>query len=178
MNDTRKKIILKEIHFWKQNKMLPEQYCNYLIALYSEGEDDQPFLYEKRKWLNQSELYFSLLFLMLIIISIVITYITDFPIEMQTLFLAVFVFILLLSWRFFRKKGKNPLVIFITGAFLLLLYTVQLNDAFFASKASSLYMMLLLNSFIWLTAGIWRRVPFFILSGAIATLALMFLIFR
>ena len=37
MDPTRKKVILNEINFWKQNNMLPEHYCDYLIALYSEG---------------------------------------------------------------------------------------------------------------------------------------------
>ena len=41
MDPTRKKIILNEINFWKQNNMLPEHYCDYLIALYSEGENPE-----------------------------------------------------------------------------------------------------------------------------------------
>lgn len=37
MTNPRKKIILNEILFWKQNKLLPEHYCDFLAALYTEG---------------------------------------------------------------------------------------------------------------------------------------------
>ncbi|PKC51915.1 hypothetical protein RhiirA1_482678 [Rhizophagus irregularis] len=38
MPNTRKQIILNEILFWKQNKLLPEHYCDFLMTLYTEGE--------------------------------------------------------------------------------------------------------------------------------------------
>lgn len=38
MSDNRKEIIVKEIQYWKETKLLPEQYCNFLLALYTEGE--------------------------------------------------------------------------------------------------------------------------------------------
>ena len=37
MDENRKQIIIKEIGYWKNNKLLPEQYCNFLLALYTEG---------------------------------------------------------------------------------------------------------------------------------------------
>lgn len=39
MTNPRKKIILNEILFWKQNKLLPEHYCDFLATLYTEGAD-------------------------------------------------------------------------------------------------------------------------------------------
>ncbi|WHY95984.1 hypothetical protein [Peribacillus simplex] len=38
MDEMRKKIIIQEINSWKESRMLPEQYCNYLLALYCQGE--------------------------------------------------------------------------------------------------------------------------------------------
>ncbi|MEW5551909.1 hypothetical protein ABGT24_18275 [Peribacillus frigoritolerans] len=38
MDEMRKKIIIQEINSWKESRMLPEQYCNYLLALYGQGE--------------------------------------------------------------------------------------------------------------------------------------------
>ncbi|MEK4065574.1 hypothetical protein [Peribacillus sp. FSL R5-0717] len=35
MDEMRKKIIIQEINSWKESRMLPEQYCNYLLALWS-----------------------------------------------------------------------------------------------------------------------------------------------
>ncbi|MCM3637385.1 hypothetical protein M3152_06580 [Sporosarcina luteola] len=41
MNAQRKKIIMAEINYWKQNKLLPEQYCDFLLTLYTQGDHEQ-----------------------------------------------------------------------------------------------------------------------------------------
>ncbi|WP_252502925.1 hypothetical protein [Sporosarcina sp. Marseille-Q4943] len=41
MNAQRKKIITAEINYWKQNKLLPEHYCDFLITLYTQGDHEQ-----------------------------------------------------------------------------------------------------------------------------------------
>ncbi|MCR2820420.1 hypothetical protein [Lederbergia panacisoli] len=177
MNDKRKKIILNEISFWKQNKMLPEHYCNYLIALYTEGEEQLQAKVEKRNIHFKMETFFSLLFLVIIGTMIVITYITDVSFGMQTLFLAIFIFILVISYFIFQRKGKNCLLIFITGAFLLLLFTIQINDAYFSSSKKSLHILLLVNCLLWLLGGIWRKQLFFIIAGTIALGTLVIFIY-
>ena len=40
MSNQRKQIILNEITFWKQNKLLPEHYCDFLMTLYTEGNQE------------------------------------------------------------------------------------------------------------------------------------------
>ena len=40
MNETRKKIIIQEIKYWKKSKLLPEKYCDFLLTLYSGGEEN------------------------------------------------------------------------------------------------------------------------------------------
>ncbi|MBS4194709.1 hypothetical protein [Lederbergia citri] len=177
MDDKRKNIILKEISFWKQNNMLPEHYCNYLMALYTEGQEELQAKVEKRKIHFNMEIFFSLLYLALIGTMIVITYITDVSFTMQTLFLSISLCILIISFFIFRKKNKSRLLIFITGAFLFLLYTIQINDSFFSASEKSLYIMLLLNCAIWIIGGIWRKKLFFIIAGTIAVIALIIFMF-
>ncbi|MCM3743378.1 hypothetical protein M3193_04435 [Sporosarcina luteola] len=41
MNAQRKKIIMAEINYWKQNKLLPEHYCDFLLTLYTQGDHEQ-----------------------------------------------------------------------------------------------------------------------------------------
>lgn len=41
MNAQRKKIIMAEIYYWKQNKLLPEHYCDFLLTLYTQGDHDE-----------------------------------------------------------------------------------------------------------------------------------------
>ncbi|SDK54043.1 hypothetical protein [Sediminibacillus albus] len=38
MADDKKEIIIQEIISWKQSKLLPSKYCDFLLALYSQGE--------------------------------------------------------------------------------------------------------------------------------------------
>ncbi|MBS4199696.1 hypothetical protein KHA93_08510 [Bacillus sp. FJAT-49732] len=177
MDDKRKKIILKEITFWKQNNMLPEHYCNYLIALYTEGEEQLQDKVIKRKFHLNIDIFFSMLFLFMIGIAIVITYITDVSFGMQTLFLTFFVFVLILSIFIFRKMKKSKLLIFITGAFIFLLYTVQINDTYFSSNRKSLYIMILINCIVWIIGGVWRKQLFFIIAGTLAVGTLIIFMF-
>ena len=37
MDQQRKAIIIHEIKYWKDNHLLPEHYCDFLLALYTEG---------------------------------------------------------------------------------------------------------------------------------------------
>ena len=39
MSLQRKQIIMNEIAFWKKNKLLPEHYCDFLLTLYAQGEN-------------------------------------------------------------------------------------------------------------------------------------------
>lgn len=45
--DKKRKIILTEIQSWKKHKLLPEHYCDFLTALYTEGSDKYQQLSER-----------------------------------------------------------------------------------------------------------------------------------
>ncbi|MBO0995220.1 hypothetical protein [Bacillus sp. SD088] len=175
MKDDRKTVLLHEINFWKEHKILPEHYCDYLIALYTQGdENQQPQKRKKHKKIFQWEAILSLLLVTFILVMAVITYITVISFGMQTLFLSVFVVALIFSWFYFRKKNLNPMLVYITAAFLLLFYTVQINAAFFGNKTTSLYWLLLLNCMMWIVGGLIGKKLFFTLSGLIAAVLLFF----
>jgi hypothetical protein len=38
MNHEQKHVILQEIRFWKESKLLPSEYCDFLMNLYGEGD--------------------------------------------------------------------------------------------------------------------------------------------
>ncbi|CAM4024145.1 hypothetical protein COLU111180_19990 [Cohnella lubricantis] len=40
--DEKKKLIVKEIESWQRGKMLPDQYCNFLLNLYLDDLSDRP----------------------------------------------------------------------------------------------------------------------------------------
>ncbi|MFK4997652.1 hypothetical protein ACI2OX_09485 [Bacillus sp. N9] len=54
--------------------MLPDQYCDYLLALYSGGEIEHEMKSPKKKLMNETLI--NSLFLAMILIMLVITYFT------------------------------------------------------------------------------------------------------
>jgi len=42
MNDERRKTIVKEIDYWRRGKLLPEQYCDFLLNLYLDEQGERP----------------------------------------------------------------------------------------------------------------------------------------
>ncbi|GAA0362701.1 hypothetical protein [Bacillus horti] len=40
--DQKTKVVIQEIKYWKKNKLLPEHYCDFLLALYTEGSENIP----------------------------------------------------------------------------------------------------------------------------------------
>lgn len=80
MNPQRKEIILQEIKYWKKNRLLPEQYCNYLLALYSEGQ--QLDKSDKNSSLNKVSLGLLLIPVSLFVIYL-ITYFTEMSLALQ-----------------------------------------------------------------------------------------------
>ncbi|MEM5592255.1 hypothetical protein AAHH67_11950 [Niallia circulans] len=58
MQDQRKTIIVKEIAYWKENKMLPEHYCDYLLTLYTEGNGVEENTISKKEGVSYFLLYY------------------------------------------------------------------------------------------------------------------------
>ncbi|MFC5604062.1 hypothetical protein [Sporosarcina koreensis] len=71
MNAQRKKIIMAEINYWKQNKLLPEHYCNFLITLYSQGDLEQEIsatdavLSKEKKKINTRVIFIQFLYILI-----------------------------------------------------------------------------------------------------------------
>ncbi|WP_432358563.1 hypothetical protein [Sporosarcina sp. UB5] len=69
MNAQRKKIIIAEINYWKQNKLLPEHYCDFLITLYSQGNHEQEIhateaiLFKEKKKLKARAFFIQLVYI-------------------------------------------------------------------------------------------------------------------
>lgn len=178
MKDDKKTVLLHEIHFWKENKILPEHYCNYLIALYTQGDETQRPDHKNKETKKSFgwEAFFTFMSLAFIIAAALITYITAISFGMQTLIMSIFVIGLIVNWFYFNKKGLNTMLLYITAAFILLFYTVQVNKAFYENAANSLFWLLLVNCGLWLVIGIVRKKLFFTISGAVGLILVSLLI--
>ncbi|EAZ85106.1 hypothetical protein BB14905_22588 [Bacillus sp. B14905] len=93
MTNPRKKIILNEILFWKQNKLLPEHYCDFLAALYTEGADIEELepVQDPKQAILPSEKRKMLLLVASLCIAIIAVLAIYFTIKALTLILTVVV---------------------------------------------------------------------------------------
>lgn len=173
MDHDRKKMIIQEILYWKENRMLPEQYCDYLLALYTEG--NQPTQSSKTKRNHQTAI--SLLPLVLIPISVFFLYFTELSIDLQIGLSIIFMITGIIFVYYFSKKGMFYQVPLAVTAMILLLSTVELTTAIFPESAGILYAVLVVNCLLWLLAG-WRlKLIYFSISGTLGLGLLIFSIF-
>lgn len=172
----KKEIIINEILIWKENNMLPPHYCDYLLALYTQGED---YTESSRRTKSQRvHLLSAALALILLPISIFVLYFTEFSFILQTVVLTSFVgFLLLLAIYFSREKILVP-IFFLGAAVMLLLLSLKLNTYYFDENQLTLYGILFLNCLLWLYTGMKLRLIYFTVSALLGTIVILYFVFK
>lgn len=174
MDDTRKKIIVNEIVYWKKNKMLPEQYCDYLLALYTEGNQPEE---KKTKNTKNKRMNKSLLLLMLVPVIVFLLYFTELSFDLQ---MALYILLLLIgigATIYFFKKGILFQVSLIISALILLLLTVEFTIHLFPEQPIALYISLFINCLVWALIGRKLKLLYFLISGILGISVLVISIF-
>jgi len=161
--DKRKQIIIKEILFWKQNKMLPEKYCDYLLTLYSEGEELNSAAHLPR--FHRSYRILQAILLLFIPISLFVLYFTEMPFIMQMAILTIFVVLLIGAGIYYGRKGFFVQFIFLSAALIFLFFTIKINDKFLSGNSISLYLIILMNCLLWIAVGKTKKLLYFTVSG-------------
>ena len=169
MNQERKEIIIKEIKYWKQTRLLPEQYCNFLLTLYSEGEEEHIKVEEEsRSILNVKSMltFFFVQFLLLFIV--VVIYFTDFPFLLQMASGLLSGFLILKI----AKKSRNQLpqlayVYFLMVAIIVLLLLAQVVEQILPGHRIAMFFVVLLNCLAWLFIGFKMGLKSFLIGGIV-----------
>lgn len=163
VKNSRKDLIVNEIQIWKQANMLPEHYCDYLLALYTEGDgmehSDQK---NAKKKTMLKDCFFSIC---AILISLFVIYFTELSIVLQTTILASFVGLLVVIGIYYTKKQFSPLLLYMAAACILLLTSINLTEELFGGGSLEMYITLFLNCFLWIGAGLKWKLGYFSLSG-------------
>ncbi|MFV8826681.1 hypothetical protein [Alkalihalobacterium sp. APHAB7] len=167
MNQERKEIIIKEIKYWKQTRLLPEQYCNFLLTLYSEGEEEHLKVEEESRSsmdVKSMSTFFIVQFLLLFIV--VVIYFTDFPFLLQMAFGLLCGFLILKI----AKKTRNKLpqlayLYFLMAAIVLLLLLAQVVEQILPGHRIAMMLVILLNCFAWLFIGFKMKLKPFMIGG-------------
>ena len=126
MNKQRKETIVQEIEYWKRNRLLPDQYCDYLLALYTEGEGVEQSAKGKGKLFF---IFFACLISLLVPITFLVIYFTELSIDLQMLPIIFFILLSLLGYYVFRKEHFFIHIPVITIALLVLLLSLKLVEA-------------------------------------------------
>ncbi|RFU65736.1 hypothetical protein [Peribacillus glennii] len=166
MNEMRKKIIIKEILYWKNSRMLPDQYCEYLLALYSEGEEiNQPYAKPGKRRLGLPYLIIGAI----ISITLVLNYFTQLPYGMQISSSIFSIFALLIITAYFSKRLMSYHIPLIGAVLLFLLATVSSVEHFAPGRVGVLYFFLLCHAGLWIYLGKRLGMAYFTVAGYLGT---------
>lgn len=122
MNKQRKETIVQEIEYWKRNRLLPDQYCDYLMALYTEGEGVKHTAKGRRKVFS---LLFACLISLLVPITFLVIYFTEMPVHLQMLLVTFFVLLSIIGYFIFRKEESFIHIPVFVTALLILIFSIK-----------------------------------------------------
>ena len=171
MSNQKKQIIMNEITFWKQNKLLPEHYCDFLMTLYSEGNQNEEVsgnakkainpVIKRKKWSIAS--IFPIIALMFTVLLFTIQY------EWVVVAIAgIFAACCLAGAFYFAKKNKLlAMMLQLAVALLMLGISVKISMTYFAGNNNMLYGLLITNCILWLISGVMLKITYFTISGGI-----------
>ncbi|RHW38561.1 hypothetical protein D1B33_06710 [Lysinibacillus yapensis] len=179
MPNPRQKIILNEILFWKQNKLLPEHYCDFLMTLYSEGnelelEDEiSPKKSLKAKEKNKKILS-SILAAVFTIALIAILFLASnltWLVAIMVGFVAILLFIF--AFRLAKKEDVLAPILQVSSALLFFGLCVKVGTEYFSEQPFILLGLLTANCILWLLTGFKFKLLYFTISGIVGLLVLI-----
>lgn len=159
MNVQRKATIINEIKYWKDNRLLPDEYCNYLLALYTEGEEISEETEAKSGIVGKINI-FSLLFIILNLtlapsIAFFIFYARPnmfYSIALIILTLNICIGLFFLGLKYYQIDSDYVMVVLLLNIFILSL--VIINQWMGQSFAG--LMVIFIQLIFWLSLGIRR----------------------
>jgi hypothetical protein len=171
MNNDKKNIIIKEIHYWKSSKLLPETYCDFLLALYTEGnqvEANTPSQTNKNRiriTAFQGLLY--ILLLLLLLATLLVIYFTELSFVLQITTVGFFLIAsIVVAAYFIRKKAFFQVPLSLTFVQLLI---VSISLVEYITKGDRLWLcgIIVVNCLLWISIGRLYRVLYLLISGVV-----------
>ncbi|MFB5662090.1 hypothetical protein [Alteribacillus sp. HJP-4] len=186
MDKSRKELIVKEIKYWKDNQLLPSEYCDFLLVLYTEGEEgnDESASNKKR---NKSlpfpvkKLAAVLFLIITCLLTFIVIYFTPFSISVQIITSIIFALSLCMMARFLKKEDRILMQLFLAAALVILLLISTYAAVQLFNNNFALWLTVTFNCMLW--TGIGRKLHMNYLSRTgivcvIAAVAIYFLFYR
>lgn len=179
MENHRKQIIMNEILFWKQNKLLPEHYCDFLMTLYSEGkelEGQETVSHKKsikgREKRRKIGLAFLLILFTLALIAILFL-LTKYFFVTAIIAGVVAIIFMLYSYKLAKKYDLIAPTLQVAAALLIFGISVKTSLVYFENNNVVLYSLLIANCLMWTVTGIKMKLMYFTLSGILGIVLLI-----
>ncbi|RXZ77148.1 hypothetical protein EBB07_33265 [Paenibacillaceae bacterium] len=168
METERRAIIVKEIEHWRRSKLLPDQYCDFLLNLYlDELTDRQPSSVAGKAALavgNAKGRQWLLAAGFVSLICFIVLYFNFFHYALQIGIVAIATLGLLIKGRRLRRSHEAGGLVYIGAGMLLMLsggiYLLQLHDLQQWGAA-----FLSFCALFWITYGIADRIPLLHFGG-------------
>lgn len=180
MSIERKKVILNEIAFWKHNKLLPEHYCDFLTALYAQGEGEESEginegVLAKEAKRSKFKLITAISVIGLITLALLgsLVFITTaiiIPILLSGVAILAFTYI---SIKQFDKISILSPLLLVFSALLLLGITFKVWEAYFITEPTILIIMIAVNCILWLLSGLRLKLIYFTISGIVGMILIL-----
>lgn len=175
MDPMKRKLILQEIEYWRSNKLLPGQYCDFLRNLYIEDNADRQISdsaggqakpLKASSWSMKTPLY---VFVGLSFLSLIYFYFTSFHPVMQTT-LSIALVVLLLGIGVWRRNSKPILAFSALGAgcLLSLLLGIIILDLNGLTDPVWTVALIAICAVLWIVLGIATRIAVLQLCGHFA----------
>lgn len=180
----KKKVIISEITFWKNNQLLPEHYCDFLTQLYTEGrslsDEGEKHLAEQSILKKEKPSAFKIFTivmtacLILALIALMFLFgnnIVWIPISLGILVLfAIVVFIIKTPFN----KELTMTLAYASGALLLFAISVRVIGEVTANNIVALLAVLIVNCIAWIIVGKIQKQVYFLISGILGLLIIVF----
>ncbi|OEF96210.1 DUF2157 domain-containing protein [Desulfuribacillus alkaliarsenatis] len=175
MNAREKQVLISEIKKWRQNKLIPTAYCDFLLNLYSAGESESS---ENNSESKKSKTGIFKKIMIAIFVTVLIALVTFIFINFNEINAFTQISLLLLAPVFlylatiiYKKKEANPIILLLLHSFAStsLAIVAALGIMFLELQANAVIMfaMFIFVFLIWLIMSVWlQHVMVFIASLA------------
>lgn len=179
MANPRKQIILNEILFWKKNKLLPEHYCDFLITLYSEGNEveiaeEANFKKAVKAKEQRFQMAMSVLLIFISVVFLAILFLlTDFAWLLVPVVGIIALIFMIAAFNFAKKNHLFAPVLQTAAALLIFGLSVKVSLTYFGENQFILYSLLIANCFMWTVTGLKLKLHYFSIAGILGVIILI-----
>lgn len=178
MSDERINIIINEINYWKEHKLLPAVYCDYLLALYTKGDDTfESGNQNKNKIVKIIDAIRVILMFLMLLLSFILVYFIEMNHIWQTVLLIAMLTFSCWMYLFLRKTRNSSfhfaIVLLLT---LFLLSSIHISTLYIKNQWV-LYIILFFNFLIWWHMSQKQQLKYLKLISIIAIVFTMIYIF-